>query len=129
MTQGPIEVYSQARVIQCPESRAGTSIPRVVLVGSEPLPSMMSGGRWGLEGSLGSVCQGPDWGAGSWMQWANNQESQGGARGPSKQPALAELQGSDQAFPLITNRQNMSRTLPGPSTPHPGLHQERIFKG
>lgn len=78
---------------------------------------------------MGSECQGPDWGSGSWMQWASNQENQGGVRGPSQKPALVELQGSDQAFPLITNRQNMSRTLPGPSTPHPELNQEGIFKG
>lgn len=78
---------------------------------------------------MGSECQGPGWGSGSWNQWAGNQENQGGVRGPSQQPALAELQGSDQAFPLITNRQTMSRALPGPSTPHPWLHQEGIFKG
>lgn len=44
-------------------------------------------------------------------------------------PALVELQGCDQAFLLITNRQNMSCALSGPSTPHCGLHQEAIFKG
>lgn len=53
----------------------------------------------------------------------------GGEKGLPSSPALVELQGSDQAFPLITNRQNMSRALPGPNTPRPGLHQEGIFKG
>lgn len=53
VTQRPIEVYSRARVTQCSESRAGTSIPRAGLVGSEPLPSMMSGGRWGIGGQCG----------------------------------------------------------------------------
>lgn len=59
-----------------------------------------------LEGSAGNECQGPGWGSVSWMQWSSSQEDQGGARGPSQQPALEELQGPDEAFPLITNRQN-----------------------
>lgn len=70
-----------------------------------------------LESSAGSECQGPDWG--SRRCGCSGQAVKRSREGPENlpsNPALEELQGSDPAFPLITNRHNESHP---PSPPHP----------